>query len=51
MTVAEIFAECEKELPNGFTKNQIGYGLTHYWTDSVVKIEGKVNTYRLKEEA
>jgi hypothetical protein len=50
-TVAEIFAECEKELPEGFTKNQVGYGLTHYWTDSVVKIEGKVNTYRLKEGA
>lgn len=50
-TVAEIFAECEKELPDGFTKNQVGYGLTHYWTDSVVKIEGKVNTYQLKEGA
>ena len=50
-TVAEIFAECEKELPEGFTKNQVNYGLTHYWTDSVVKIEGKVNTYQLKEGA
>ena len=50
-TVAEIFAECEKGLPEGFTKNQISYGLTHYWTDSVVKIEGKVNTYQLKEGA
>lgn len=50
-TVAEIFAECEKELPEGFTKNQVGYGLTHYWTDSVVKIVGKVNTYQLKEGA
>ena len=50
-TVAEIFAECEKGLPEGFTKNQVGYGLTHYWTDSVVKIEGKVNTYQLKERA
>lgn len=50
-TVAEIFVECEKELPEGFTKNQVGYGLTHYWTDSVVKIEGKVNTYQLKEGA
>ena len=50
-TVAEIYAECEKELPEGFTKNQVGYGLTHYWTDLVVKIEGKVNTYQLKERA
>ena len=50
-TVAEIFTECERGLPEGFTKNQVGYGLTHYWTDSVVKIEGKVNTYQLKERA
>ena len=50
-TVAEIFAECEKELPEGFTKNQVGYGLTHYWTEEVEKIGGKVNSYRLKEGA
>lgn len=50
-TVAEIFAECEKELPEGFTKNQVGYGLTHYWTEEVEKIDGKVNSYRLKEGA
>ena len=50
-TVAEIFAECEKELPEGFTKNQVNYGLTHYWTEEVEKIDGKVNSYRLKEGA
>ena len=50
-TVAEIFAECEKELPEGFTKNQVNYGLTHYWTEEVEKIGGKVNSYRLKEGA
>lgn len=46
LTVAEIFEACE-ELPEGFTKNKVSYGLTHYWADRVVKIEGKVNTYRL----
>ena len=46
LTVAEIFDTCEG-LPQGFTKNQISYGLTHDWADRVVKIEGKVNTYRL----
>lgn len=48
LTVAEIFEECEKDLPEGFTKNKIGYGLIHYWTDEVVKTEGKVNSYSLR---
>ena len=46
LTVAEIFDACEG-LPEGFTKNKVSYGLTHYWADRVVKVEGKVNTYRL----
>ena len=47
-TVADIFAEAEKELPKGFTKNKVQYGLLHYWNDSVVKTEGKVNMYAMK---
>ena len=47
-TVADIFAEAEKELPKGFTKNKVQYGLLHYWNDSVVKTEGKVNLYAVK---
>lgn len=48
LTLSDIFTECEKDLPEGFTKNKVSYGLTHYWSDDVVKIEGKVNTYRIK---
>lgn len=48
VTVAEIFESCENELPDGFTKNKVGYGLTHYWTDEVIKTEGKVNSYSLR---
>ena len=51
VTVAEIFDSCESNLPDGFTKNKINYGLTHYWADAVEKIEGKVNSYRVKEGA
>jgi len=47
-TVADIFAEAEKELPEGFTKNKVQYGLLHYWNDAVVKTEGKVNMYAVK---
>lgn len=48
VTVAEIFEHCENDLPEGFTKNKVNYGLTHYWTDEVVKTEGKVNSYSLR---
>ena len=51
VTVAEIFDSCEGELPEGFTRNKVNYGLTHYWTEEVEKIEGKVNSYRMKEGA
>ena len=47
VTASEIFDNCDT-LPEGFTKAQVQYGLTHYWVDDVVKHEGKVNTYTLK---
>ena len=50
-TVAEIFEACESQLPDGFSKSKVQYGLTHYWTEEVEKIEGKVNSYRMKEGA
>ena len=50
-TVSEIFEACESQLPIGFSKSKIQYGLTHYWTEEVEKIEGKVNSYRIKERA
>ena len=33
----------------GFARGKIVYGLTNYWGDEVVKTEGKVNTYSIKE--
>jgi len=51
VTVAEIFEHCENELPEGFTKARIQYGLSHQWAEEVVKTEGKVNSYQLKEGA
>ena len=38
MTVADIFAVCEDELPEGFSKSKVQYGLLNLWSDSVVKI-------------
>ena len=48
VTVAEIFDHCQNELPEGFTKARVQYGLTHQWADEVVKTEGKVNSYSLR---
>ena len=50
MTVKEIFAKCEDELPDGFTASKVQYGLLHYWNDEVVKIDNGKGpfTYQVK---
>ena len=50
LTVKDIFAVCENDLPDGFTANKVQYGLLHYWNDEVVKIDnGKAPfTYQAK---
>lgn len=49
-TVKEIFALCEKELPNGFTANKVQYLILHQLADKVDKHDnGKnANTYTRK---
>jgi len=46
MTIAEWFAACADNLPDGFTKSKMQYAVREYWAAEVVKIEGKVNEYR-----
>lgn len=43
--LAEIYAEAEELLPEGFTKGKLQYAVTRLWTDEVVKVEGKPNCY------
>lgn len=47
LTVAEITEEAAANLPDGFGKGRVLYGLNHQWANFIVKIEGKPNTYRL----
>ena len=47
-TIGDLFVEVESELPEGFTKSKLQYGITRLWCDEFVKTEGKVNTYALK---
>ena len=48
MTVQEIFDACADELPEGFSKSKIQYGLLNYWSNEVVKVENAkgANQYR-----
>ena len=46
MTIADAYEACKDELPRGFTKAQMQYGLTHYWADDIIKTTGKVNEYQ-----
>ena len=48
-TLAEIYEACKDELPEGFSKGKVQYAITRLWADEVVKTEGKVNTYSVKE--
>lgn len=47
VSVADLYEEVKGELPSGFSKNRVSYGLTHQWAERVVKSEGKVNMYSL----
>lgn len=49
LTVKEIVAACEGELPEGFSASKVQYGLLNYWNTEIEKIEnakGQPNQYR-----
>lgn len=50
VTVADLFAKVEADLPDGFSKSKMQYALTHYWADdvTVVKDGRNPNQYRAK---
>ena len=45
-TIGELWEAVEDKVPEGFTKGKLQYAVTRLWTSEIVKIEGKVNTYR-----
>ena len=45
-TIGELWEALEGKLPTGFTKGKLQYAVTRLWTSEIVKIEGKVNSYR-----
>jgi len=46
VTIAELYDAVKDALPEGFTKGKIQYAVTKFWTDEIVKIDGKPNTYK-----
>ena len=46
VTIGELYDAIEDKLPEGFTKGKLQYAVTRLWTAEIVRIEGKVNTYR-----
>ena len=50
LTVKDIFAVCENNLPDNFTASKVQYGLLHYWNDEVDKIDNGKGpfTYKVK---
>jgi len=49
VTIGELYEEIADALPDGFSKGKMQYAITRLWADEVVKTEGKVNTYSVKE--
>ena len=46
VTIAELYDAVKDELPDGFGRGRVQYGVTKLWAPEVVKIEGKPNTYK-----
>lgn len=46
VTIGELYDAVADNLPEGFTKGKLQYAVTRLWKDEIVRIEGKVNTYR-----
>ena len=47
VTISELYDAVADKLPDGMTKGKLQYAVTRLWlNDGIVRIEGKVNTYR-----
>ena len=49
VTASEIYEAIGGNLPDGFTKGRMQYGLSKVWTDRIETIPGKPNTYVLRK--
>ena len=45
-TISELWEAVADKMPEGFTKGKLQYAVTRLWVNDLVKVEGKVNSYR-----
>ena len=45
-TISELWDAVEDKMPEGFTKGKFQYAVTRLWINDLVRVEGKVNSYR-----
>ena len=45
-TIGELWEAVADKMPEGFTKGKLQYAVTRLWVNDLVKVEGKVNSYR-----
>lgn len=48
-TIGELYEAVKGKLPEGFTKGKLQYAVTQLWKGELVRHEGKVNSYSVKE--
>ena len=51
MTVAQIFEACKSDLPEGFSKSKVQYGVREYWADELVKHDNGKNAFTYTKKA
>ena len=48
VTVAELYDLIKEDLPNGFSRSKVQYGMLNYWVDELVVVDGNPKTYTVK---
>lgn len=51
MTVAQIYEACKSDLPEGFSKSKVQYGVREYWADELVKHDNGKNAFTYTKKA
>lgn len=48
VTVAELYDFIKEDLPSGFSRSKVQYGMLNYWIDELVVIDGNPKTYTVR---
>ena len=48
VTISELYEQIQNELPDGFSRSKVQYGLLNYWIDDITIVDGNPKTYARK---